>query len=98
MDETLIHFDHIKRQYKARPYAHRFLASLSPYYELVVFTAGLKEYADYILDKFDTDRLITRRFYRDSCTFKKGIYMKDITKVNKNLEKVVIIDNISENF
>jgi TFIIF-interacting CTD phosphatase-like protein len=63
-----------------------------------VFTAGLKEYANYVLDDFDKGRLITRRFYRDSCTFKKGIYMKDITKVNKDLAKVVIIDNISENF
>ena len=71
---------------------------LFEYYEIVVFTAGLRDYANFVLDDFDKDNLISRRLYRDSCSFRRGIYMKDLTKVRKDLQKVIIIDNIAENF
>ena len=53
LDETLIHFDPKVRRYRPRPGVHRFLGELYRYYELVVFTAGLKDYADWILNDFD---------------------------------------------
>ena len=53
LDETLVHFDPKIRTYRPRPGALKFLSELYPYYELVVFTAGLKDYADWILNDFD---------------------------------------------
>lgn len=53
MDETLIHFDPRRRMFRPRPHVHNFLREMSQYWEIVVFTAGLKDYADWILNELD---------------------------------------------
>jgi len=98
MDETLLHFDTRRRVYFLRPYAMDFLRDMSQYYELVIFTAGLWEYANLLLNDFDKEGLISRRLYREHCTYRRGVYMKDLTKVSPNLARVVIIDNMPENY
>ena len=70
------------------------MSELYPYFELVVFTAGLKDYADWILNDFDRAGYITSRLYRDHTKFRHGIYMKDLSKLGRKLEKTIIIDNI----
>lgn len=37
---------------------------MSKYYELVIFTAALQDYADFILDIIDSKKLIASRLYR----------------------------------
>jgi hypothetical protein len=56
LDETLIHFrnDNGRAKFLIRPYAYDFLRNLEPHYELIIFTAAQKEYADWILDKIDS--------------------------------------------
>mmetsp|Transcript_29051 Transcript_29051/g.28744 ORF Transcript_29051/g.28744 Transcript_29051/m.28744 type:complete len:228 (-) Transcript_29051:358-1041(-) len=48
LDETLVHFkDHGKSgQLLIRPYCREFLKEMAQWYEIVVFTAGVQEYAD----------------------------------------------------
>lgn len=36
--------------YMVRPFALSFIAEMSDYFEIIVFTAGTKDYADWILD------------------------------------------------
>ena len=62
LDETLIHFTDKKRVYcegshdmideyfNIRPYALQFMRDLSRHFEIVIFTAGTQEYADWVLD------------------------------------------------
>ncbi len=69
-----------------------------PHFELVVFTAAVKEYADYILDIFDSKKLISHRLYRCSTTQQNGIYLKDLSKLGRDLSKTLIVDNNPENF
>lgn len=68
------------------------------YYELVVFTAGLKDYADYILNDLDRQHYISHRLYRDHTKLKQGVYCKDLSDLGRDLKKIIIIDNIEENF
>lgn len=35
------------------------------YFEIVIFTAGVQDYADPLIDLIDPNRLISRRHYRD---------------------------------
>ena len=42
-----------------------FLAELSKYYEIVVFTAGVQEYADWVIDQIDKPGRIQHRLYRE---------------------------------
>ena len=71
---------------------------MTQYYEIVVFTAGLKDYADWILNDFDKAGYITSRLYRDHTRFRNGIYVKDLSRLGRNLQKTIIIDNLQENF
>lgn len=50
MDETLIHFTDQTGHFLIRPHAGNFLLEMSNYYELIVFTAGLPDYANWVLD------------------------------------------------
>lgn len=71
---------------------------MNKYYELVVFTAGLKDYADYILNDLDKSRFISHRLYRDHTKHTYGVYIKDLSKLGRCLSKTIIIDNIEDNF
>jgi len=98
MDETLVHSDPRRHHFKTRPHVQQFLREMSQRWEIVVFTAGLKDYADWILNDLDPNRYISRRLYRDSCTFRRGSYLKDLKKLHRDLSKCVIVDNLPENF
>lgn len=58
LDETLIHYEDVDEShefegevcYMVRPGVSKFLQELSQHYEIVVFTAALQEYADWILN------------------------------------------------
>ena len=94
----MVHFDPKIRTYRSRPYAHTFIRELSKYYELVIFTAGLKDYADWIINDFDKQGYISHRLYRDDTKYRNGVYVKDLGKLGRDLTKTIIIDNIEENF
>lgn len=63
-----------------------------------MFTAAVKQYADWILNEIDPKKYISRRLYRGSCTVRRGVYLKDLSKVKRDLKRTVIVDNIPENF
>ena len=76
-----------------RPGAKQFLKELGKLYELVVFTASVQSYADQVIDYIDPGRLVKHRLYRESCTDMGGTFVKDLSKLNRALERVIIIDN-----
>jgi len=80
-----------------------FLKELSQYYEIVIFTAGMEEYADWVLNQLDTGdvKLIQHRLYRQHTInqAKEGpIIVKDLSKLGRPLDKMIIVDNLAENF
>jgi len=76
-----------------RPGVDAFLEALGAKYEVVVFTAGLKEYASLVLDRIDTRGLISHRLYRDSCKEIDGKFVKDLSEMGRDLRRVVIVDD-----
>jgi CTD small phosphatase-like protein 2 len=50
-----------------RPYCNRFLSELSNFYEIVIFTAAMQDYADWIINGIDNRRNISHRLYRQHC-------------------------------
>ena len=101
MDETLIHyfFTHVNGMFFVRPYCFEFLKELNDVYEIVTFTAGTKEYADNILNILDIDNnIIKYRLYRQHTTILGCSIYKDLSKLGRDLSRVIIIDNLKENF
>ena len=79
LDETLVHCDRVFYNYKVRPHAERFLSEMAKHFEIVVFTAGMPDYANWVLNELDRSRnKIKHRLFRDSCTFTNGYFLKDL--------------------
>ena len=76
-----------------RPYAEDFLKNMSKYFEIIIFTASISKYASPLLDIIDKDKNIKYRLFRDHCTYINGIFIKDLKRLNRNLEDVIIVDN-----
>mmetsp|Transcript_6576 Transcript_6576/g.13319 ORF Transcript_6576/g.13319 Transcript_6576/m.13319 type:complete len:366 (-) Transcript_6576:335-1432(-) len=77
-----------------RPGLDKFLAYASENYELFAYTAGLEEYARPLLDWLDPKGTIFRgRLYRDSCLFMRGYYLKDLQRLERPLNRIVLVDN-----
>ena len=84
-----------------RPYAKYFLEELNNlFYEIVIFTAGTKEYCDKILDILDlNNNLIKYRLYRSHLSLRNiNNDVKDLSLLGRNLNKIIIIDNLPENY
>merc|ERR1712232_1192367 len=81
-----------------RPGVEEFLRVMGQYFEVVVFTASIPKYADPLLDLLDKDKVIRWRLFRDSCTYFKGNYVKDLAKMGRDLKKTMIIDNSAASF
>ncbi|KAM3163522.1 Nuclear envelope morphology protein 1 [Lachancea thermotolerans] len=81
-----------------RPYCDLFLTKIAKWYELVVFTASMKEYADPVIDWLESSfpGKFSRRLYRQDCILRDGVgYIKDLSVVvpNASLSDIFIIDN-----
>ncbi|KAF3341304.1 carboxy-terminal domain RNA polymerase II polypeptide A small phosphatase 2-like protein [Carex littledalei] len=64
-------------------------------FEIVIFTAGGRDYASPIIDWLDPNVLITHRLYRDSCKRNiRGIPIKDLTLTGRSLDRCIIIDDL----
>lgn len=79
---------------RKRPYLKMFLEKVAQMFEVVIFTASQRIYAEQLIDKLDPDgKYISRRIYRESCIFSDGCYTKDLTILGIDLAKVAIVDN-----
>lgn len=77
-----------------RPHCDDFLRKVCKWYNLVVFTASVQQYADPVIDWLEQERkYFSGRYYRQHCTFRNGASIKDLSSVEPDLSKVMILDN-----
>jgi len=76
-----------------RPGVDEFLEEMAKYYELVIFTASLDKYANPLLDLLDPKGLVTGRLFREHCTRRGQMYIKDLDRLGRRMERTLIIDN-----
>ncbi|KAL1956951.1 hypothetical protein VTO42DRAFT_6440 [Malbranchea cinnamomea] len=77
-----------------RPHCDDFLRKVCKWYKLVIFTASVQEYADPVIDWLEQERkFFSGRYYRQHCTLRNGAYIKDLSFVEPDLSKVMILDN-----
>eukprot|EP01138_Halocafeteria_seosinensis_P002990 gb/GECG01003054.1/.p1 GENE.gb/GECG01003054.1/~~gb/GECG01003054.1/.p1 ORF type:complete len:429 (+),score=54.48 gb/GECG01003054.1/:1-1287(+) len=81
-----------------RPFVDEFLKVLSQKYEIGVFTASVKEYADEVVSRLNTDGAIQWTLYRESCTLYKGQRVKDLRRLRRLLSRTVIVDDKDTSF
>ena len=104
LDETLISFrtdpkEENKGTIRFRPYLDSFLQKVQEKYELIVFTSGTQDYADPLEDAIEQDRkYFDARLYRQhTITCGKDI-VKDISRIGRSLDKIIIVENMPQNY
>ena len=101
LDETLVHFFYTPSggTFLIRPFCVQFLEEMAKIFEIVIFTAALKDYADSILDILDPNKiLINYRLYRHHTSLSGITFCKDLSKIGRDLSRTLIIDNLADNF
>ncbi|XP_013878008.1 carboxy-terminal domain RNA polymerase II polypeptide A small phosphatase 2 isoform X1 [Austrofundulus limnaeus] len=76
-----------------RPYVDEFLQRMGEMFECVLFTASLAKYADPVTDLLDQFGVFRARLFRESCVFHQGCYVKDLSRLGRDLNKTLILDN-----
>ena len=84
-----------------RPFVLEFLIDVSKYYDIVIYTASEKEYANAVVNILDPNRkFISEIFHREHCfRTKRGYVVKDLRVIlPQELDKIVLVDNSSQCF
>ncbi|KAF2848517.1 hypothetical protein T440DRAFT_428596 [Plenodomus tracheiphilus IPT5] len=95
LEDLLLHSEwSTKHGYRLakRPGLDYFLRYLSSQYELVIFTTVKSMDGDPIIRKLDPFRLVMWPLFREATRFEKGEYIKDLSYLNRDLSKVIMID------
>lgn len=66
---------------------------MSLHYEVVIFTASLSKYADPLMDKMDPLGYTVNRLFREHCTYRNGVFVKDMSAIGRPMKDSIIIDN-----
>ena len=100
LDETLVHYieEENSAYVQVRPYADYFLKELSKHFEIVLFTAAEEDYTDIVLKELNKNNYISYILCRKYTELNNGSYIKDLSKLGRDLSKVVIVDNNKDNF
>lgn len=79
---------------RLRPYLFEFLEKIKGKYEVIVFTASQKVYANELLNLIDPEgKYIQHRMYRESCLAVEGNFLKDLNVLGRDLATCVLVDN-----
>ena len=102
LDETLANFQQINYTQgvlKLRPYLTEFLENVSRYYELILFTSKTQYYAEPIIRAIEQKKkYFDFIFYRENCIMIKNDFVKDLTRIGRSLDSIIIVDNMPEYF
>jgi import inner membrane translocase subunit TIM50 len=94
LDDTLILSDWRRergwRVFK-RPGANDFLKHMAQFYEVVVFSEQLSTYVDPIVERLDPSHFLAGRLYREATQYKNGEYLRDLSKLNRDVGKVIYV-------
>ena len=104
LDETLIHFksnpnNESSGKIMIRPFLYDFLRSIKEDFELIIFTAATQDYADPIINAIEKDeKYFDYRLYRIHTTIIDNDFVKDLSKLGRDLNRTVIVDNMKQNY
>jgi len=104
LDETLISFTMDKNKknkglLKFRPGLDEFLQNVKKYYEIIIFTSSTKQYADPIINEIENNvKYFDFRLYRHHTIIYDNYFVKDIRRIGRPLDKMIIVDNMPQNY
>ncbi|XP_053710146.1 mitochondrial import inner membrane translocase subunit TIM50 [Synchiropus splendidus] len=79
-------------RFKKRPGIDFLFQQLSPYYEIVIFTAETGMTAYPLIDSIDPQGFVMYRLFRDATRYMEGHHVKDVSCLNRDTSRVIVVD------
>ena len=104
LHETLVHFKPNENNdgegvLKVRPGITEFLDEMDKYFELIIFSGAIQDYANLLIDAIEENKIyFEHRFYREHMIIIDNEFVKDLTRIGRPLDKIIIVDNLPQNF
>jgi import inner membrane translocase subunit TIM50 len=76
-----------------RPGVDKFLLDMAQYYEIVLYSPSIDAVADPVVTSLDKSGCIMHRLYRDATYYKDGVHMKDLNRLNRSINRMVVLDD-----
>ena len=76
-----------------RPGVEKFIEAMKDYFEIIIFTASISKYADILMNIIDPNNYCPYRLFREHCSYINNNYVKDLTKLGRDLKDIIIVDN-----
>uniref|UniRef100_A0A3P8PMI9 Mitochondrial import inner membrane translocase subunit TIM50 n=1 Tax=Astatotilapia calliptera TaxID=8154 RepID=A0A3P8PMI9_ASTCA len=85
-------------RFKKRPGIDYLFQQVAPLYEIVVFTAETGMTAYPLIDSIDPQGFVMYRLFRDATRYVEGHHIKDVSCLNRDSSKVIVVDCKREAF
>lgn len=85
-------------RFKKRPGIDYLFQQLTPLYEIVIFTAETGMTAYPLIDSIDPQGFVMYRLFRDATRYMEGHHVKDVSCLNRDTSKVIVVDCKREAF
>ena len=79
-----------------RPYVKNFLLTVSKYYTVFVFTAGIASYASFVVSMLEEHigmNIITKIYSRNDCYMITPFVIKDLKIITSDLKSCILVDD-----
>lgn len=80
-------------RYAKRPGVDKFLMDMAQYYEIVVYSPSVGDFANEVVNSLDKNGCIMHRLYRESTHYKNGVHIKDLNSLNRNVNRMIVLDD-----
>uniref|UniRef100_A0A4W4HLH9 Mitochondrial import inner membrane translocase subunit TIM50 n=1 Tax=Electrophorus electricus TaxID=8005 RepID=A0A4W4HLH9_ELEEL len=85
-------------RFKKRPGIDYLFQQLAPLYEIVIFTSETGMTAYPLIDSIDPQGFVMYRLFRDATRYVEGHHVKDVSCLNRDTSKVIVVDCKREAF
>ena len=83
---------------RPRPGLLSFLTGVKPFYEIVSFSTLSKDYSNIIIREIEGDtKLFDYNLYREHCSLVGRRFVKDITRIGRDIKKIIMVDDLPDN-
>ena len=103
LEETLLNFqlspNNEEEIVKFRPYLFTFLNSVQKYYDLILFTSSDINEANHLIEVIEQKKkYFSYKFYLQHNIIVNNTFVKDISRIGKDLGKIIMVDNLVNNY